>query len=240
MCLQIPGGWLADRLGGKWFYGGGMLLSSVLSLLIPTAARIHINLVILLRVLSGLAQGVLLPAAQVMLAQWSIPEYRSLIVSAVYSGIDSGSVVGLLLSGYLCDHGAAGGWPSVFYVFGATGCVWSVSWFLLCYNTPSKHPRMSTAEREYWQRIRITETRDLSVLPPTPWRKILTSLPVWALAVAYFAEDWGYYTVVTCIPLFIHDVLGFNMLTNGVVSGRPSICRIMCLYSSQRITHGLA
>jgi len=221
MCLQIPGGWLADRLGGKWLYGGCILLSSVISLLTPTAARIHINLVILLRALSGLGEGVLMPAAHVLLARWSIPKYRSLIVSAVYSGVDTGSVVGLLLSGFLCDHDFAGGWPSVFYVFGAAGCVWSVAWFLLCYNTPLEHPRISTAECEYWERI--TENRDLAAHPPAPWRKILTSLPVWALTIAYFAEEWGYYIVVTCIPMFIHDILGFNMLQNGVISGLPFV-----------------
>jgi len=31
----------------------------------------------------------------------------------------------MLLSGVLCDHGFAGGWPSVFYVFGMVCSVWS-------------------------------------------------------------------------------------------------------------------
>jgi len=191
----------------------------VISLLTPTAARIHINLVILLRALSGLGEGVLMPAAHVLLAQWSIPKHRSLIVSAVYSGVDTGSVVSMILSGFLCDHGFAGGWPSIFYVFGAVSCVWSIAWFLLCYNTPLEHPRMSTAEREYWKRT--FDTEDSAAHPSTPWRKILTSVPVWALAIAFFVEDWGFFTVVTCIPLFIHDVLGFNMQNNGLVSGIP-------------------
>ena len=226
MCLQIPGGWLADHIGGKWLFGGCVLLSSVLSLLTPTAARIHISLLMLLRALSGLGEGVLLPSAHVLLARWLPSKYHSLVVGAVYSGTDTGSLVGMVMSGYLCDHGFAGGWPSVFYVFGAVGCVWSVAWFFLCHNSPSKHPRMSMAERQYWERI--TDTSDLAANSPTPWRKILTSVPVWALAVAYFVELWGFITIVTCIPLFIHDVLGVNMLKNGAVSGFPYVLPGIC------------
>ena len=36
------------------------------------------------------------------------------------------------------------------YVLGIAGCVWSVAWFLLCYDSPAVHPRISPAERRYW------------------------------------------------------------------------------------------
>jgi len=50
ICLQIPAGWMADRFGGKWLFGGCVLLSSVVALFTPAAARIHIVLFIILRV----------------------------------------------------------------------------------------------------------------------------------------------------------------------------------------------
>ena len=101
-------------------------------------------------------------------------------------------------------------------LFGIIGCVWTAAWFLLCYDSPVTHPRMSTAERQYWEKV--IGTTDLAARPPTPWRKMLTSLPVWALAVAFFANDWSFYTVVSCIPMFMHDILGFNMTKNGTFS----------------------
>jgi len=217
--MQIPGGWLADRFGGKWLYGGSVILSSVISLLAPTVARIHLAFFLVLRVLAGLGEGVMLPAVHALIARWSAPKYRSLIVSSIFTGPDGGMVVGMILSGVLCDFGFAGGWPSVFYVFGVVGCVWSVAWFLLCYDSPSTHPRISSEEREYWDLV--LGTRNLVARPPTPWRKLLTSVPVWALAVAFFAEDWGFFTLATCIPLFMHDVLGFDMSKNGTLSAVP-------------------
>jgi len=161
----------------------------------------------------------MLPASQALVARWSAPQFYSVVVGTVYIGLDIGIVVGNLLAGILCDYGFAGGWPSVFYVFGMVGCVWFVCWCFLCYNSPYTHPRISTAERQYWDRT--IGTADLTRHPPTPWRKIFTSAPVWALAVAFFANNWFYFTMVTCLPLFMHDVLGLNMATNGLLSAIP-------------------
>ena len=218
---------MADRFGGKWLYGGSILLSSVIALLIPSAARIHIVLVIILRFLSGLGEGVLHPALQALIARWAVPKYRSFVVSVIFVGIDSGVIAGMLLSGVLCDYGFAGGWPSVFYVFGVFGCVWSVAWFLLCYNSPFTHPRISTVERKYWETmIGIT---NLVAHPPTPWREILTSVPVWALATACVANSWGYFTLATCLPLYMHDVLGLDMTKNGASSAVPFVSPILVM-----------
>jgi len=112
-------------------------------------------------------------------------------------------------------------------VFGMFGCVWSVAWFLLCYNSPSTHPRISTVERKYWETM--IGTTDLVAHPPTPWREILTSVPVWALAVAFFASNWGYFTLATCLPLFMHDVFGLDMTKNGVYSAVPFVSAIVAL-----------
>lgn len=39
----------------------------------------------------------------------------------------------------------------------------------------------------------------------------MTSLPVWALFVGHFAGDWGAYMMATSLPLFMNDVLGFDL-----------------------------
>jgi len=218
---------MADRFGGKWLYGGCILLSSVIALLTPSAARIHIVLFIILRVLSGLGEGVLLPALNALIVRWSVPKYWSLTVGIMFAGNNIGTIGGMLLAGVLCDYGFAGGWPSVFYVFGMFGCVWSVAWFLLCYNSPSTHPRISTVERKYWETM--IGTADLVAHPPTPWREIFTSVPVWALAVAIFACNWGISNLLLCLPLFMHDVLGFNMTRNGVFSATPFMSSLVVI-----------
>ena len=66
-------------------------------------------------------------------------------------------------------------------------------------------------------------TTDLVAHPPTPWRGILTSVHVWALAVACFANSWGFITLAACLPLFMHDILGLNLTWNGALSSVPFV-----------------
>ena len=218
---------MADRFGGKWLFGGSILLSSVISLLTPAAARLHLGFFLFLRILSGLGEGALLPALHALIARWSTPKYHSVVVSVIFTGTNVGIVLGMLVSGVLSDYGFASGWPSVFYVFGMVGCVWSAAWFFLCYDSPAVHPRISSTEREYWRLM--LGTTNLVVRPPTPWRKIFSSIPVWALAVAFFAQNWGYYTLASCIPLFMYDVLGFDMTKNGVLSAVPFLAGLLLI-----------
>lgn len=43
----------------------------------------------------------------------------------------------------------AGGWPSIFYVFGFVGAVWSVAFLVYCYEEPEAHPNIAEDERKY-------------------------------------------------------------------------------------------
>lgn len=54
--MQIPGGWLAERYGGKWPLGLGILCTSLLTLITPLAARYHIYALMAVRVLEGLGE----------------------------------------------------------------------------------------------------------------------------------------------------------------------------------------
>lgn len=62
----------------------------------------------------------------------------------------SGSSVGAALTFPLCGyiiHWA--GWPLVFYLSGALGTLWFILWWLLVYDSPAEHPRISIEERDY-------------------------------------------------------------------------------------------
>lgn len=51
--LQVPGGWLATKIGGTRIFGMALFIASVLTLLTPTAARFSVYALIVLRVLEG-------------------------------------------------------------------------------------------------------------------------------------------------------------------------------------------
>ena len=59
-------------------------------------------------------------------------------------------------------------------------------------------------------RTSIGVTNDEVQMSP-PWKSMMTSKPVWAIIVAHFAENWGFYTLLTGMPTFMKDVLGNNI-----------------------------
>lgn len=65
------------------------------------------------------------------------------------SGAQFGTVISMPLSGLLSEYGFSGGWPSIFYVFGAIGTVWSVAFLLFVSEDPEKSPGIKDAEKKY-------------------------------------------------------------------------------------------
>lgn len=63
-----------------------------------------------------------------------------------FQGASLGTVIALPLCGWVLD---AWGWEAVFYVSGALALLWTVAWWLLVYDSPDQHPRISQEEKEY-------------------------------------------------------------------------------------------
>ena len=111
------------------------------------------------------------------------------------------------LSGILADDVS---WESVFYVFGALGCIWFVFWAFLCFDSPVEHPRISQVERDFVV-SRIPSENEGKDLPFPPLKEISTSIPVMALAVAHVGQSWGFYTLLTETPTYLSNIQHFSM-----------------------------
>ena len=53
IATQIPGGYLAEKYGGKWLFGIGTFMTAVLTLLTPVSAYAGTEWFIVIRVLEG-------------------------------------------------------------------------------------------------------------------------------------------------------------------------------------------
>src|ERR1700722_9090188 len=135
--FQIPGGWLANRFGGKWVLGAAVLWWSLFTLLTPAAAFASLPLLIAARIAMGLGEGTMFPAAYGLFRHW-IPTFeRSRAVALLLSGVPLGTLFALTATGKLVTRY---GWASVFYVFGGVGLLWAAMWFSLI---PS-HPHLDS------------------------------------------------------------------------------------------------
>lgn len=217
---QVPGGWLSMRYGGKLVLGLGVLGTCVLTLLTPLAARGSIYWLIVVRVLEGFGEGVTFPAMHFLLAQWAPPQEVSRMAVIAYSGMQTGTIISLPISGVLADSSFLGGWPSAFYVLGGVGCVWFIFWILFVYDGPENHPSISERERNYITKSLNNSASDTKG-SAIPWAKMLTSMPVWAVMVGLFSHCWVWYMLLTGLPSYYKDVLDFDIKSNGFLSALP-------------------
>ena len=216
---QLIGGWCSDRWGGKSVFLVGMTILTSSSLLIPLLARIEPSLLLLVRLIQGLASGLAFPSLYNLFTSWTSPGERATLMSIAYAGIPTATVATYPLSSWLCRSGIDGGWPLAFYVPGATGLLWCLAFHLLVYSRPQDHPRISPEERRHLKAPESKETKRLKV----PWLAMLASPAVHALWITHLCSAFGYYLIVINISLFIREALGFRVINNGLLSMLPSL-----------------
>lgn len=216
LVLQIPGGAILGRFGGKKVLGIAVTISSFIHLLLPEIARFNEDFFFAGRVSQGLALGVALPTNLYIWGKWAPLKEKASLVSFSVAGLSAGMLTAYPISGLLCRYGFAGGWPSVFYVFGGLGMLWVFTWLMLVTNDPLSHPSIRTEELAVMDQIHTKELKE-----QIPWLKILGNLPVWGVITANVAFDASYYTLLITMPLFLRDVHKFNVATTGIVAAMP-------------------
>ncbi|KAJ2946185.1 hypothetical protein O0L34_g5119 [Tuta absoluta] len=220
---HVPGGMLAERFGGKWVLGLGLLSTGLCTLITPMVVRAGgAGALFALRVIEGLGEGPTMPALMVMVSRWAPKAERARFGAIVFGGAQIGNIAGTYFSGLVLHNGI---WDNVFYLFGSLGIVWFIVWCFICYSTPNTHPFISDAEKKF-----LNENVDSLIkastqkrLDPVPWNALLRSVPLWALIIAGIGHDWGYFTMVTDLPKYMTDVLKFNIKTAGLLSAMPYV-----------------
>lgn len=213
---ELPGGRLAELIGGRRVFGHSMLWASILTLLTPFAAMMNYVALIMVRVLLGFMLGASWPAIHPMTAVWIPPMERSKFIANMMAS-SLGAAITMPVCGFLIS---SLGWASVFYVTGGIGVVWSLAWFTFIYESPATHPRITAEERHEIEEAIGTST---SKKRPSyvPWRQLLTAGPVWAIVITHGCSVFCYFTVVNQLPTYMKYILHFNIKKNGLLSSLP-------------------
>ncbi|KAI4457067.1 solute carrier family 17 [Holotrichia oblita] len=232
---ELPGGRMAEIVGARKIFGGGMLGASLLTLLTPVVAYWGLIPSVILRSVMGFFLGATWPAIPPMAAKWIPPMERSKFIANMMASA-LGAAITMPVCGYLIDRL---GWASTFYVTGAVGLVWSVSWFFLVFDSPADHPRISAEERLEIE-TKIAEGSGKGQKPKNvPWIALITSLPVWAIIITHGCSVFGYFTVVNQLPTYMKEVLHFNVKANGLLSSLPYLGKyvmaVIASYAADRL-----
>ncbi|XP_050535846.1 sialin [Daktulosphaira vitifoliae] len=213
---ELPGGRVAEMIGARTVFGYSMLLASMVTMLTPMAAKLGLYLVIFCRIFLGFTLGVTWPAILPLAANWIPPKERSKFMANMMAS-SLGAAITLPVCGFLIS---TLGWESVFYITGLVGIIWSILWFTLVFEKPSEHPRISEYEKHYIETQIATQSSG-SKPKKLPWVEILTSLPVWAIAITHGCSVFGYFTIVNQLPTFMKVMFNLDIKHNGVLSSFP-------------------
>jgi len=232
LLLQVVGGRLADRFGGKVVLAAGVLLWSLFTILTPPAAMLGLGVLIVTRILMGMGEAVTFPSLYALFSRWVPLTERSRAIGLANSGIPLGSVCALVFTPYIVQ---AFGWQWVFYLFGALGAIWYVFWRRAVTATPAEHPLITPDELALIEGDSGSATSDNAV----PWKALLTSMPVWAIIVAHFCNNWSLYVLLSWMPTFVNKGLGVDYAAVGWVTMIPSIASFFFLNAAGGIADKL-
>lgn len=119
---------------------------------------------------------------------------------------------------------------NLFFLFclGGIGLLWSALWFLIIFETPASHPRIS---REELEEIETAIGSSVTKKKPTyvPWFDIFTAPCVWAIVITHGTSVFGYFTIVNQLPTYMKEILHFDIK-------QVRICRLWSIRTKSRST----
>ncbi|GMH39925.1 hypothetical protein BSKO_07829 [Bryopsis sp. KO-2023] len=233
---QIPGGILCSKYGGRAVIPKGVGLWSAATLGLPFLAG-TIPGICAARAAVGLGEAVAPSAATDIVGRAVPKEERSRAIAFVFGGLNVGSIAGLLIVPFLIDHF---GWASVFTTFGCLGTVW-VLWFGdILNNIQESDPELYQSMNARSSLEASSEDTDSEAEGDSiPWRAIVRSTPVQALAVAHFSTNWFGYTMMAWLPSYITSTLKMDIAGAAQVSLFPPVVAYFCAILSGQVADGL-
>jgi MFS transporter, ACS family, solute carrier family 17 (sodium-dependent inorganic phosphate cotransporter), other len=208
-------GFLAARLGGRRVLGWSVIAWSAFTLLTPLSASVSFATLVATRVLMGMGEAAMFPAAYELFGRWVPLAERSRATARLISGIPVGTLVGLSGSGWLVR---SYGWPAAFYVFGALGLGWALVWFLRVADDPAVDRRLTEAERSL---LAASVAPAAAAATPALYRRLLLSLPTLALCTAHFATTWNVYVLISWLPSYFREVQHLTIAGAGLYAAAP-------------------
>ena len=194
-------GWLAQRFDTRIVYAVGVAIWSLATTLTGVVAGFMSLLV--LRLLLGIGESVTFPCTSKILAESGSEYERGRANGLISAGCGLGPTVGTLVGGILmAEHG----WRSTFLVFGLCSLLWLWPW--LSSTRPADH---------------VLQCRPHIVA----YSRILKKRALWGSSLGHFSFNYGYYFVLTWVPLFLVNSRGFSISQMAIVGA--VVCSVFAL-----------
>jgi MFS family permease len=184
--IQLFIGRLCDRFSVYLLFGAGLALWAVSTTLTSMAAGLAS--LIVLRVLLGLGESVAFPGSSKMIAAHVDASRRGMANGIIGAGLSLGPAVGTLAGGLIT---ASYGWRAMFVAFGLITFLWLLPWSVVVRGIPS------------------TDRADR--IACVPISNVASRWALWAMGIAHFFNVYGFYFLLTWLPLFLVQSRGFTI-----------------------------
>lgn len=200
--LQVPAGWLVDRLGVRRAYALGFAFWSLASA--ATAYATSLFSLAVLRVLLGAGQAVAFPASARAVANFFQARERGSVTAAYLTGVRLGQALVAAAGGWFLSYG---GWKAFFLWTGLLPMLWLLPW---------------------WSLLARAEARPgPAAAPPASRLSLGTSISllrqrtVLGIFLGFFAYDYVWFLFVTWLPGYLAVERGFGPREMGIYSSIP-------------------
>jgi len=178
-----------------------------------------------LRALLGFSEGSASPAGMKATAEWFPAKERGLAGGVYNIGASIGSMLAppLVVWAILIYN-----WQSAFLITGGLGLIWVLLWLLL-YQSPERHLRLSQREKEYISSGQEQHLRSEGARPSVG--RILRLRNFWGIALPRFLADptWG--TLTFWLPLYLKNVRHFDLKQIALFAWLPFLAADLgCLF----------
>jgi MFS family permease len=225
---QAHAGHWAEHGNAKQFIGLTIFLWGGLSVLCGFAQTPTQLLII--RFLTGIAEGGVWPAILVIISRWFPREERGRANACFLMNIAIASIITGPLSGWIIAHY---GWRWVFIGEGFLSLALIFIWYPLISNGPQSAKWLSPAERD-WLVTKLAAEREevkREARTAVSYGAVLYDINLWKLVVLYFFYQVGIYGFALWLPTLLKELTNTGMTRIGVLSMFPYIAMIFGVYA---------
>ncbi len=198
--MQVPIGWLADRVSLRWLYAGSFALWSLACGFTGLAGSLGV--LILLRMVLGVGESIYLPGSVKFISLAFSPEERGLPTSIFDSGVRAGLAIGAPLVAWLVSRH---GWRNMFMLVGFTALAWVLPWILAF---PS-HLKPGAQEPP--------------PVAPAARKPLTFNRNLVGASLGFFCFGYYNYLLVTWLPDYLVEVRHLPLLKAGFLAAIPYV-----------------
>jgi ACS family D-galactonate transporter-like MFS transporter len=228
--LQIPGGWLVDRVSPRVLYPVCLILWSLATFCMGIIGGFVA--LIILRLLVGMFEAPAYPVNSRVATMW-FPERERATAIGFYT---SGQFIGLaLLTPVLSWLQAMVSWHWVFIATGLVGVVWGLVWYFVY-----RDPRQSRADEAEIEHIRsggglvdlVHNQTERAQITRADVATVLGRRKLWGIYLGQFCLTSTLWFFLTWFPTYLVEYRDMDYIKSGFLASLPFIAALVGVLAS--------